>query len=189
LRSFSLQVGCGRTSLRSTSPWNKSPQEAAMKVDASVNKHLNKLLKNELTAINQYFLHGRTLRHWGFERLGKKIYEESIGEMKHADHLIKRILLLEGLPNLQDLGKLLIGETVPECLKSDLKLEYAARTDMVAAVAHFESVKDYVSRDLVTNLLEDTEKHIDFLETELELVQKVGLQNYLQTQIGEGPSS
>ena len=144
-----------------------------MKVDASVVKHLNKLLKNELTAINQYFLHGRTLRHWGFERLGKKIYEESIGEMKHADHLIKRILLLEGLPNLQDLGK----------------LEYAARTDMVAAVAHFESVKDYVSRDLVTDLLEDTEKHIDFLETELELVQKVGLQNYLQTQIGEGPSS
>ena len=121
-----------------------------MKVDASVVKHLNKLLKNELTAINQYFLHGRTMRHWGFERLGKKIYEESIGEMKHADHLIKRILLLEGLPNLQDLGKLLIGETVPECLKSDLKLEYAARTDMVAAVAHFESVKDYVSRDLVT---------------------------------------
>ena len=114
-----------------------------MKVDASVNKHLNKLLKNELTAINQYFLHGRTIRHWGFERLGKKIYEESIGEMKHADHLIKRILLLDGLPNLQDLGKLLIGETVPECLKSDLKLEYAARTDMVAAIAHFETVKDY----------------------------------------------
>jgi bacterioferritin len=189
LRSFPLRCGVEGTSFRSTSPWNKSPQEAAMKVDASVVKHLNKLLKNELTAINQYFLHGRTLRHWGFDRLGKKIYEESIGEMKHADHLIKRILLLEGLPNLQDLGKLLIGETVPECLKSDLKLEYAARTDMVAAVAHFESVKDYVSRDLVTDLLEDTEKHIDFLETELELVQKVGLQNYLQTQIGEGPSS
>jgi bacterioferritin len=160
-----------------------------MKVDAGVVKHLNKLLKNELTAINQYFLHARTMRHWGFERLGKRIYEESMGEMKHADHIIKRILLLEGLPNLQDLGKLLIGENVPECLKSDLKLEFAARTDMLMAVAHFESVKDYVSRDMITEILEDTEAHIDFLETELELVQKVGLQNYLQTQIGEGPSS
>ena len=160
-----------------------------MKVDASVVKHLNKLLKNELTAINQYFLHGRTIRHWGFERLGKKIYEESIEEMKHADYLIKRILILEGLPNLQDLGKLMIGENVPECLKSDLKLEYAARTDMIAAIAQFEGVKDYVSRDLVREMLDDTEEHIDYLETELELVQKVGLQNYLQTQIGDGPSS
>ena len=141
-----------------------------------------------MTAINQYFLHGRTMRHWGFERLGKKIYEESIGEMKHADKLIKRILMLDGLPNLQDLGKLLIGENVPECLKSDLKLEYAARTDMVAAVAHFESERDFVSRDLVSSILEDTEAHIDFLETELGLVEKVGLHNYLQTQIGEGPS-
>lgn len=160
-----------------------------MKVDASVVKQLNKLLKNELTAVNQYFLHGRTIQHWGFERLGKKIYDESIGEMKHADEIIKRILLLEGLPNLQDLGKLLIGENVPECLRSDLKLEYAARTDMVAAIAHFEGVKDYVSRDLISGILEDTEKHIDFLETELELVDKVGLQNYLQTQIGGGASS
>src|SRR5262245_331625 len=157
-----------------------------MKVDASVVKHLNKLLKNELTAINQYFLHGRTLRHWGFERLGQKIYEESIGEMKHADKIIKRILMLDGLPNLQDLGKLLIGENVPECLKSDLKLEYTARTDMIAAIAHFESVKDFVSRDLISSLLEDTEEHIDFLETEIGLVEKVGLHNYLQTQIGEG---
>ena len=160
-----------------------------MKVDASVVKHLNKLLKNELTAINQYFLHGRMIRNWGFERLGKKIYEESIEEMKHADHIIERILLLDGLPNLQDLGKLLIGETVPECLKSDLKMETAARTDMIASIAHFESVKDYVSRDLISDMLEDTEEHIHYLETELELVQKVGLQNYLQTQIGEGPSS
>ena len=160
-----------------------------MKADASVNKHLNKLLKNELTAINQYFLHGRTMRHWGFERLGKKIYEESIGEMKHADHLVKRILMLDGLPNLQDLGKLLIGEDVPECLKSDLKLEQSARTDMVAAIAHFESVKDYVSRDLVSSILEETEKHIDWLETEISLIDKVGLQNYLQSQMGEGASS
>ena len=160
-----------------------------MKVDSSVVTHLNKLLKHELTAINQYFLHGRTMRHWGFERLGKKIYEESIGEMKHADYIIKRILMLDGLPNLQDLGKLLIGENVPECLKSDLKLEYTARTDMIAAIAQFESVQDYVSRDLISSILEDTEEHIDYLETELSLVEKVGLQNYLQTQIGEGASS
>ncbi len=160
-----------------------------MKVDASVVTHLNKLLKHELTAINQYFLHGRTMRHWGFERLGKKIYEESIGEMKHADHIIKRILMLDGLPNLQDLGKLMIGENVPECLKSDLKLEYTARTDMIAAIAQFEKVQDYVSRDLISSILDDTEEHIDYLETELGLVEKVGLQNYLQTQIGEGSSS
>jgi len=157
-----------------------------MKVDASVNKHLNKLLKHELTAINQYFLHGRTMRHWGFERLGKKIYDESIGEMKHADRIIKRILLLDGLPNLQDLGKLLIGENVPECLKSDLKLEYTARTDMIAAIAHFESVKDFVSCDMISDILEDTEEHIDFLETEIGLIEHVGLQNYLQSQMGEG---
>ena len=160
-----------------------------MKVDASVVTHLNKLLKHELTAINQYFLHGRTMRHWGFERLGKKIYEESIGEMKHADHIIKRILMLDGLPNLQDLGKLMIGENVPECLKADLKLEYTARTDMIAAIAQFEKVQDYVSRDLISSILDDTEEHIDYLETELGLVEKVGLQNYLQTQIGEGASS
>jgi len=150
---------------------------------------LNKLLKNELTAINQYFLHARMMNHWGFERLGKKIYEESIGEMKHADKLIKRILLLDGLPNLQDLGKLMIGETVPECLAADLKLETVARTDLVAAVAHCEAAKDFVSREIVVDILEDAEEHIDFLETELGLLEKVGEQNYLQTQIGEGEAS
>ncbi|WP_374445150.1 bacterioferritin [Stella sp.] len=159
-----------------------------MKTDAEVIVHLNRLLKNELTAINQYFLHARTLRHWGFERLGKKVYEESIGEMRHADRLIQRILLIDGHPNLQDLGKLLIGETVVECLESDLKLETTARRDVLAAVAHCERVQDYVSREIAVAILEDTEEHIDFLETELGLVEKVGLQNYLQTQIGEHSS-
>jgi bacterioferritin len=147
---------------------------------------LNKLLKNELTAINQYFLHARMMKHWGFERLGKKIYEESIGEMKHADTLMQRILMLDGLPNLQDLGRLRIGESVPECLKADLKLESAARVEVVAAIALFEAEKDYVSREIAVRILEDAEEHIDFLETEIGLVEKVGVQNYLQTQIGEG---
>ncbi len=157
-----------------------------MKGNPQVIAALNKLLKNELTAINQYFLHARMMKHWGFERLGKKIYEESIGEMKHADTLMQRILLLDGLPNLQDLGRLGIGEAVPECLKSDLKLESTARTDVVSAVALFEKEKDFVSREIAVRILEDAEEHIDFLETEIGLLEKVGLQNYLQSQIGEG---
>lgn len=157
-----------------------------MQGNPQVIAELNKLLKNELTAINQYFLHARTLKHWGFERLAKKVYEESIEEMKHADRLIQRILMLDGLPNLQDLGRIAVGETVVECLKADLNLENEARTALVAAVTLCESTKDYVSREIAVDILEDSEDHIDFIETELALVDKVGDQNYLQTQIGEG---
>ena len=160
-----------------------------MKGNPQIIAELNKLLKNELTAINQYFLHARMMTHWGFERLGKKIYEESIGEMKHADRLMERILMLDGLPNLQDLGRLSIGETVAECLEADLQLESAARTDVVAAVSRCEAEKDYVSREIAVRILEDAESHIDFLETEIALIDKVGEQNYLQSQIGEGKES
>ena len=154
-----------------------------MKGDADVIAHLNKILKNELTAINQYFLHSRMLRDWGVSELAKKEHDESIEEMHHADWLIERILFLEGLPNVQNLGKVMIGEDVQEILECDLKLEHLAHPDLKTAISHCEKVGDYVSRELLEDILESEEEHIDFLETQLELIDRVGLQNYQQSQM------
>ncbi len=157
-----------------------------MKGDPRVIEFLNKALKNELTAINQYFLHARMLQDWGLEVLGKKEYQESIEEMEHADQLIKRVLFLEGLPNLQDLGKLRIGESVREILESDLALEHQAIPDLRDAIEHCEQVRDYVSRELFSKILDNEEDHVDWLETQLELLDKVGEQNYMQSQMKPG---
>jgi bacterioferritin len=152
-----------------------------MKGDKMVIDWLNRQLKNELTAINQYFLHARIFGHWGLTGLQKIEYDESIGEMKHADTLIKRILMLDGLPNLQDLGKLNIGESTEEVLASDLAMERASLDTVKAGIAHCESVGDYVSREILVDILEESEHHVDFLETQIELIGRVGIQNYQQT--------
>ncbi len=156
-----------------------------MKGDAKVIEYLNKVLKNELTAINQYFLHSRMLKDWGLEKMGDYEYKESIEEMNHADWVIERILFLEGLPNLQDLGRLRIGEDIKEILEADLALEHDAIPDLRDAIEHCESVRDYVSRDLFEKILDNEEEHVDFIETQLGLIEKVGLQNYQQSQMKE----
>jgi bacterioferritin len=154
-----------------------------MKSDPSVIEHLQAQLKNELTAINQYFVHYRMLEHWGFGKLAQKEYAESIGEMKHADKLMARIFMLDGLPNLQDLGRLKIGENVRELLQADLGLEQGAQATIKAGIAACEAARDYVSRELLQAILDDTEEHIDFLETQIGLMDQVGEQNYLQSQM------
>ncbi len=156
-----------------------------MRGDPAIIRLLNSVLTNELTAVNQYFLHARMYENWGYARLYKITYDESIGEMKHADKLIKRILFLDGLPNLQDLNKLRIGETVPEGMDADLALELGGRVTLVDGIRQCEQAEDYVSREILTDILSDTEEHIDFLETQIGLIAAIGIQNYLQTAIGE----
>ena len=156
-----------------------------MQGDKAIIQLLNAVLTNELTAVNQYFLHARMYQNWGLAKLGAITYEESIGEMKHADKLIERILFLDGLPNLQDLHKLRIGETVPECMTSDLAVEVGGRADQIRGIKLCEESADYVTRQILREILTDTEEHIDFLETQLSLVRQLGEQNYLQSAMGE----
>ena len=155
-----------------------------MQGDRAIIFRLNQVLTNELTSVNQYFLHARMYQNWGFAKLGQLTYEESIGEMKHADKLIKRILFLDGLPNLQDLHKLSIGENVPEALAADLALELAGRATLVPGVAQCEAAQDFVSREILVEILSDTEEHIDFLETQISLLKSLGEANYLQSAAG-----
>ncbi|GAA0647275.1 bacterioferritin [Brevundimonas lenta] len=156
-----------------------------MKGDPAIIRTLNAVLTNELTAVNQYFLHARMFESWGLKHLGQIIYDESIGEMKHADKLIKRVLYLDGLPNLQDLHKLKIGETAVECLGADLQLEIGGRETLLGGIAQCEAARDYISRQILTEILADTEEHIDFLESQHSLIQQLGEQNYLQSAMTE----
>lgn len=160
-----------------------------MKGDPKVIEHLNKILQNELTAINQYFLHARMYKNWGFEKLNEYEYHESIDEMKHADMLIERILFLEGLPNLQQLGKIRIGEHTEEMLKCDLDLEMDGLPDLKDAVEYCESIRDYVSRDLFQNILESEEEHVDWIEEQFDRIKGMGIKNYLQEMMLEEGSS
>ena len=157
-----------------------------MKAEAGIISQLNIILKNELTAINQYFLHSRMIRDWGFERLAAKIYEESIGEMKHADLIIERVLLLDGLPNLQALGKLKIGEDIEEIFTADLSLEMTNQSCLKVAIQNCEEKRDYVTREIFQQILNDTEEHIDWIETQQSRIEKVGIQNFLQEEMYQG---
>ncbi|MBO6826554.1 MAG: bacterioferritin [Sneathiella sp.] len=160
-----------------------------MKGNPDVIKALNGVLKNELTAINQYFLHSRMLKDWGYKLLAHKIYEESIGEMKHADWIIDRVLMLDGLPNLQDLGKLKIGQNVPEMFVADKALEMTNQADLKDAIELCEKERDYVSRMIFEKILDDTEEHIDWIETQENLIEGTGIQNYLQEHMFKGEES